>query len=71
VVQHKLGVVYAKGQGVDHSDAKAYAWWDTAAENGHRKSASARDKLATYMSERDLAKAKNIAGEYWRKYVLK
>ena len=62
--QHKLGGMYAKGQGVRQSDVKAYAWWATAAESGDSKAARAKDKLATYMSERDIAKAKKLAGDY-------
>lgn len=68
--QFRLGRLYAKGQGVRQSDIEAYAWWTTAAENGHTDSLNLRNKLATFMSQRDLATAKKIAGDYWKKYVL-
>ena len=74
---HKLGLMYAKGQGVDQSDIEAYAWWSAAAEtrgwygnDNQKKSEAARDTLAQFMSEGDLAKAKKLAGDYWKKYVL-
>ena len=65
-----LAAMYAKGQGVEQSDSQAYAWWSAAAENGYSSAAKARGTLASYMSERDLAKAKKLAKEYWIKYVL-
>tara|TARA_A100001037_G_scaffold26007_1_gene21159 strand:+ start:1446 stop:2042 length:597 start_codon:yes stop_codon:yes gene_type:complete len=68
---HQPGVMYAKGQGIAQSDVKAYVCWSAAAHRGYPKSQEARDTLATYMSERDLAKAKKLAGEYWKKYLLK
>ena len=67
--QWRLGKFYAKGQGVKQSDIEAYAWWEASAY-ASTYSERAKDKLATYMSERDIAKAKKIAGEYWKKYVL-
>jgi len=33
---------------------QAYAWWATAVGSGYHNAMSAKDKLATYMSERDL-----------------
>jgi len=69
--QYELGIMYFNGQGVGQSDIKAYAWWTAAAENGHRESASVRDTLASFMTERDLVKAKNMAKEFWKKYVQK
>jgi TPR repeat protein len=68
--QYQLGKMYAKGQGVHQSDMKAYAWWATAveigaaadAENWVSKATEAKDKLATYMSERDFAEARKLAG---------
>ena len=57
---HRLGVM-----------CQAYAWWATAVGSGYHNAMSAKDKLATYMSGRDLADANKLAGEYWKKYVLK
>jgi hypothetical protein len=68
---YQLGVMYAKGRGVKQSDIEAYAWWVAAAFNGSTNAANAFTTLATYMSQRDIAKAKKLAKKYWIKYALK
>ena len=64
--QFNVGEMYAKGLGVQQSDIEAYAWWWAAAERGHLPSAKAKNTLAKYMSERDFAKAKKLAGNTGR-----
>ena len=72
VAAYYLGVMYAKGQGVIQSDIVAYAWWNTAAElNSMTSGANRRDTLASFMTKKELAEARKLAGEYWKKYVLK
>jgi len=57
--QYKIGLAYAKGDNIEQSDIEAYAWWNTAAEQGHPEAADLRDKIATFMSEQELTEAKN------------
>lgn len=59
--QHRLGNLYAKGEGVPQSFVLAYMWSSLAAKEGNRKSALRRDYIAMLMTPDDIEAAQRKA----------
>jgi TPR repeat protein len=59
--QHSLGVILSQGKGVAPDHARAYAWFNLAAAQGHEKARVARDYLAESMSPEEVRKAQDIS----------
>ena len=68
--QNNLGVAYIGGSGVPQDNAEAYAWFSIAADQGLLGAAAGRDEAAKWMTDADLWRAQELAGEYRVKFVL-
>ena len=73
--QSSLGVIYANGRGVLQDYVQAHAWYNVASANfselvselGSKK----RDQVAELMTPEQIAKAQELAKEYFEKYQPK
>jgi predicted aspartyl protease len=64
--QYNLGVMYANGgQGILQDYVSAYMWFDLAAAAGYKDAASARDTVATKMTQAQIAEAQGLV-DLWR-----
>ena len=66
--QNNLGLMYSKGEGVIQDYIQAHAWYDVSSANGSKLGAKNRDLLAKQMSPEQIAKAQELAKEYFEKY---
>lgn len=65
-----MGSMYWHGRGVERDDAKAFALWMVASEAGVSAAADKLDKYRKRLRDPDYEKAKKLAKEYKRHYVL-
>ena len=68
--QNRLGVMYAEGKGVPADNLEAYAWFNIAAAQGNENAAKNRQLLTESITREEIARAQQLAREYWNKYVL-
>jgi TPR repeat protein len=61
--QRELAEYYSRGEAVPKDDAMAYAWWNIAAANGCKSSATARDELADDMLKEQIAEGQRLSRE--------
>jgi localization factor PodJL len=62
--QYNLGVLCARGFGVEQNSAEAYKWFTLAALQGDRESARKRDDIASRLDAQSLMAAK-LAAKTW------
>jgi localization factor PodJL len=62
--QYNLGILYARGIGVEHNFAEAYKWFSLAAKEGDKDAAKKRDDIAAHLDQQSLAAARS-AIEQW------
>lgn len=58
--QTNLAILYATGQGVEKNEVIAYAWFSLAAEQGTEQARENRDRLATQLSDEQIAQAQSL-----------
>ena len=63
--QFKLGVLYAKGQGVTKDYVKAYAWWNVAALQGNERAEEFREGLLEDMSTDQIDKGQELSKQLY------
>jgi len=61
--QCQLGIMYAKGEGVLHDDATAYAWLSLASARGEEFAIKNRDIVADKLTPEQRGKAQILANE--------
>ena len=66
--QSHLGHNYQNGRGVIQDFVQAHAWLNVASANGWSKASKDRDELAKNMTPEQIAKAQELAKEYFEKY---
>ena len=69
--QSFLGFKYWSGQGVIQDFVQAHAWFNVASANGHGFASESRDEVAEKMTTEQIAKAQELAKEYFEKYQPK
>ena len=69
--QYNLGIMYHYGYGLQKDNVQAYAWAGIAAANGYADAIQNRDFLETRLTLNELEEARQLAREYWEKYVNK
>ena len=63
--------MYAQGRGVPQNDVQAYAWYNIAGAQGLLATArEARDAIANRMTREELARAQELARQYWEAFVV-
>jgi localization factor PodJL len=62
--QYNLGILYARGIGVEHNFAEAYKWFSLAAKEGDKDAAKKRDEIGPHLDAQSLAAARS-AVEQW------
>ena len=62
--QHKLGFLYAEGQGVPQDDVQAHMWLNLAAAQNERNATKLRDILAKLMTHEQIAEAQRLVREW-------
>ncbi|MDV2984604.1 UNVERIFIED_CONTAM: hypothetical protein Q9R58_09825 [Methylobacteriaceae bacterium AG10] len=67
--QYNLAVLYARGLGVGQDLVQSYLWFSAAAAQGDQEAGRKRDEVATKLSPKDLAEAKNAAASFRAKAV--
>ena len=71
LAQLELGVMYAEGGGVPQNDVQAHAWFNIAAAQDVSLGAKEhRDNVASRMTREEVARAQNLAQQYWESHVL-
>jgi len=61
--QYNLGILYARGIGVDRNLAESYKWFALAAKRGDKEADNKRDEIGTQLDEAELAAAERaVAG---------
>ena len=68
--QGNLGAMYYLGQGLPEDDVQAYAWLNIAVAQGEKNIEAAKKIIAESMTREELARAQELAREYWEDYVL-
>jgi localization factor PodJL len=63
--QYNLGVLYARGLGVDPNLAESFRWFAIAAEQGDSDAAKKRDDVAKRLDAQTLAAAR-LAVQEWK-----
>ena len=53
--------MYALGEGVLSSNAKAYMWWNLAAFNGYEDAAEGKDIMSKQMTKEQIGKAQDLS----------
>lgn len=66
--QYRLGIMYARGLGVDQDMAKAYAWTYLASETRLPVFTEYHLNVRALLSEEELAKGRKLADKYLRKH---
>ena len=73
--QVNLGVMYAKGTGTRQNLIESYAWYSVAAVANTKKKLGNQiwgiDAVSAQLSKAELAKAKQLASQYQKKYNVK
>ena len=62
--QYNLGILYARGIGVDQNLAESYKWFALAAQQGDQDAAKKRDDVAARLDQQSLVAAK-LAVQTW------
>jgi localization factor PodJL len=62
--QYNLGVLYARGLGVNQNLGQSYVWFDVAALQGDEDAAKKRDDVGARLDAATLAAARRQAGEF-------
>ena len=68
--QFNLGGMYAIGDGVPKDDVQAYAWLNIADAQGYQRAEKVKELVAESMTRKRIARAQELAREYWEKHVL-
>jgi hypothetical protein len=63
MVQHSVGEMYARGQGVPRDYVQAHMWFSLSAAQGHEIAQTRRDSVAKLMTPAQLAKARRLTRE--------
>ncbi len=66
--QASVGDLYRAGDGVDRDYVAAYAWYGIAAAGGYGPAPALRDDVATFLTHRELEKARALARDLFGKY---
>lgn len=66
--QYTLGLAYLEGHGVAQDKIQAYKWFDIAAAMDHKHAVEARTALAPHLSKQELAKATQMAADWWAEH---
>lgn len=66
--QYRLGLMYVRGYGVDKDMLKAYAWTYLSAETQQSIFTEYHFNIRKLMTEEELAKGRELANKYLRKY---
>ena len=69
--QHRLGSMYARGQGVEKNVVEAYAWCKVSAYQKSRKAMRKLKRIEVYMSQAQIHHASQLAHRYYELYVSK
>jgi TPR repeat protein len=64
VAEYRLGVLYAKGEGVPQDSVLAYMWWTLADAHGDPDAVYDRDDIEGTMTLAQLADAQRLAAEW-------
>ena len=64
VAQYNLGLKYANGEGVEKDYVTAHMWYNVASANGDAQARRARDRIARFMPDDQIRKAKKLAEEW-------
>ncbi len=68
LAQYNLGIMWYTGNGTKESDMEhAHAWFSLAAANNYPDAISARNYLATIMSQEEINRAQQIAGTIYER----
>jgi localization factor PodJL len=62
--QYNLGILYARGIGVDQNLAESYKWFALAAQQGDQDAAKKREDVAARLDQQSLVAAK-LAVQTW------
>lgn len=65
VAQHQLGMMLAKGDGIDTNYVQAHSWLNIAAAGGHAKAAEMRGVISDLMTPEQIAEAQKIARKFF------
>jgi len=65
LAQYGLGMLYSNGRGVEPDWIKAHMWLSLAVAGGHVGAAQPLDYAASRLTEADLSRARQLAGQ-WR-----
>ena len=68
MAQFNLGVMYNTGSGVAQDYKQSYAWFSSAAANGHSNAVKARDIMAKRLTPAALAEGQQLATRYFEQY---
>jgi len=73
--QVNLGVMYAKGTGTQQNLIESYAWYSVAATANDKRKLGNQiwgiEAVTAQLSKNDLVKAKQLATQYQKKYIVK
>lgn len=69
--QANVGIMYFKGAGTEQNDVQAYAWLDLASHTRGGREHNAKERVAKYLSPKQLQEAEKLAAEYRKKYLKK
>ena len=62
--QYNLGVLYARGIGVEKDLAESYKWFALAAKHGDKEAARKRDEVASHLDKKALAAARLAVAKF-------
>lgn len=68
--QANLGLRYYLGEGLPEDDMQAYAWLNIAVAQGEKEVETIKKAIAASMTRERLARAQELARDYWERYVL-
>jgi len=66
--QYNFGVMYANGEGVPTNFVKAYMWISLAKAEGEKNASANLDIVKTLMTPAQIAKAQELADEWWEEH---
>ncbi len=66
--QHRLGNMYAKGEGAPHDYVLAHKWFNLAAAGGHEEARSARNIFSQLMTPEQVAEAQKLARDWFAQH---
>ena len=69
--QYNLGLMYDMGNGVTQDYVQAHAWVNVSSANGNNNGQKGRDLIAEIMTPEQIAKAQELAKQYFEKYQPK